>query len=208
MKISVLLWIAMIGWLLYALIRSERPMSWTAYHSDGAATGPRDFRTTHWSMVLAAGHDGLSAGVALETLCRSYWPPLYAFERRQGYSPEDARDLTQQFFTQLLERKPFAELDPKGGRFRSWLLTALKRFLINEWHQARAAKRGGGQPVISLDAEEAEARTHIELADALTPEMIYERCWAEALMDRVKARLAQEFGEHRLGFDTLQGFLL
>ena len=173
--------------------------------------GPADaqFRTTHWSVVLAAGRDDSSASaLALETLCGVYWRPLYAFARRQGHSPEDARDLVQEFFAHLLERQPFAQLDREGGRFRSWLLTALKRFLINEWHQARAAKRGGGRSVISLDAETAEEHVHLELADTLTPEMIYEQCWAEALMERVQARLAKEFANHRLGFGTLQEFLI
>ena len=174
-----------------------------------SAPAEAQFRTTHWSVVLAAGRDNSSTStVALETLCRVYWRPLYAFARRQGHGPEDARDLIQEFFAHLLERQSFAQLDREGGRFRSWLLTTLKRFLINEWHQARAAKRGGGRPVISLDAETAEEHVHLELADKLTPEMIYERCWAESLMERVQARLAQEYADHRLGFETLQEFLV
>jgi RNA polymerase sigma-70 factor (ECF subfamily) len=177
--------------------------------TEGVAPADARFRTTHWSVVLAAGRDDSSAAaVALETLCGVYWRPLYAFARRQGHSPDDARDLIQEFFAHLLKRQPFAQLDREGGLFRSWLLTALKRFLINEWRQARAAKRGGGRPVLSLDAESAEEHVHLELADKLTPEMIYERCWAEALMERVQARLAREYADHRLGFETLQEFLV
>jgi len=167
-----------------------------------------DFRTTHWSVVLAAGRgESPAAAAALETLCRAYWRPLYAFVRREGRDVETAKDLTQEFFARLLARRRFAEPDPLAGRFRSWLLTALKRFLIDEWRHTTAAKRGGGIPVISIEAGEWEDRA-CEAQEPLTPDMAYERCWAEALLDRVMQRLGTEYSHHPLGFERLQPFLV
>ena len=173
------------------------------------AVRANQFPTTHWSAVLLAREAESPAGTAaLEQLCKAYWRPLYAAARRQARDSEEARDLTQEFFARLLERNSLARLTPEGGRFRSWLLKAFESFRINEWHRAQAAKRGGGQQVLALDWEDAEGRAGIDPADPRTPEMIYERCWAEELMERVQARLADQFGGHPLGFDTLQGFLI
>src|SRR5438477_5828839 len=104
-----------------------------------------NFALTRWSVVLAAGRsDSVHAKDALENLCRNYWPPLYAFVRRQGHSPADAQDLTQEFFARLLQKNYLRAVDPAKGRFRSFLLASLKHFLANEWDKAKAAKRGGG----------------------------------------------------------------
>jgi hypothetical protein len=108
--------------------------------------GGQAFATTHWSVVLAAGHDSSpSAHDALEKLCRTYWYPLYGFVRRRGHGPEDAKDLTHDFFVRFLSKKYFKMADPERGRFRAFLLTSLKHFLIHEWEKGQAAKRGGGQ---------------------------------------------------------------
>src|SRR5688572_24710378 len=117
------------------------------------------FATTHWSVVLNAA-DSLSpqSTNALESLCRSYWYPLYAFVRRRGYDAETARDLTQEFFLQLLSKRLLHVVDPAKGRFRSWLLGVMKHFLAHEWTKQRAQKRGGGHPEFSLDELEAENR--------------------------------------------------
>jgi RNA polymerase sigma factor (sigma-70 family) len=150
------------------------------------------FVTTHWSMVQSAGRaDTPRARAALETLCRTYWYPLYAYVRRRGYSPEDAQDLTQAFFARLLERKSVAGVGPEKGRFRSFLLACLNHFLANEWDKARAQKRGGGR-VLALDWASAETRLGPFPAEPLTPETIYERRWALTLLEEVYTRLAAE----------------
>jgi RNA polymerase sigma factor (sigma-70 family) len=152
------------------------------------------FVTTHWSRVLSAGRsDSTHARTALETLCRTYWPPIYAFVRRQGHNPHDAQDLTQEFFARLLEKKSFATVDPARGRFRSFLLGALKNFLANEWDKARAQKRGGGQTLIPIDVQNAETSFAIEPADNVTAEMIFERRWALTLLDKVMQQLRDEY---------------
>jgi RNA polymerase sigma factor (sigma-70 family) len=153
------------------------------------------FATTHWSVVLAARQgDEPTASQALEKLCRSYWAPLYAFIRRRGHSVEQAQDLTQEFFARLLEHQNLATIAPEKGRFRSFLLSVLKNFLINEWHREQCQKRGGGQAVISLDAEAVEARYQIELIDPATPENAFERHWAFTVLDQTMDRLRDEYG--------------
>ena len=157
-------------------------------------TSPQSFATTHWSVVLAAGHTSVAgAQEALETLCRAYWYPLYCFVRRQGFSPADAEDLTQAFLAHLLERKALARVAREKGRFRSFLLASLKYFLADEWDKGRAQKRGAGCAIISLDEVGAEERYHQEFSDDLTPEKFYERRWAMAVLDRAFVRLREEF---------------
>ena len=152
------------------------------------------FSTTHWSVVLAAGRgDSPGAADALERLCQVYWYPLYVFVRRQGHAPHDAQDLTQEFFARLLERKYLRLADRKRGRFRTFLLTSLKHFLINEWNKANRQKRGGGRQLISLDAEETETRFRAEPADNWSPDKAFERQWAMVLLDRVLDQLQREF---------------
>src|SRR5438477_5489430 len=165
---------------------------------------------THWSVVLTASQSASpQAEVALEKLCRVYWYPLYAFVRRQGHSPEDAEDLIQGFFARLLQRKDLETVQRERGRFRSYLLVSLKHFTLNEQLRARAEKRGGGQPLISLDEVEAEKRFAQEPVDNSTPEKIFERRWAMALLDKVLERLRHEHeatGRLRL-FESLRWVL-
>src|SRR2546425_1224561 len=121
------------------------------------------FATTHWSVVLAAGDSQSSESAqALDRLCRAYWFPLYAFVRRRGFDASDAQDLTQSFFTRLLEKKALGSVDPSKGKFRSFLLASLQNFLNNEWDKTRRLKRGGAVEVFSFDAEPAEERYQFE----------------------------------------------
>jgi RNA polymerase sigma factor (sigma-70 family) len=150
--------------------------------------------TTKWSVVLAAGRsDTTGAQTALEKLCRTYWYPLYAYVRRRGHSPEDAQDLTQAFFAQLLEDRSLAGADPNLGRFRSYLLTAMNHFLTDEWKKARAQRRGGGCEVLSLDWAAAEERFDLEAAEDSTPDKIFEKQWALALLAAVLKGLEFEY---------------
>jgi RNA polymerase sigma-70 factor (ECF subfamily) len=151
------------------------------------------FETTRWSVVLAAGGDDSAAEAALATLCESYWYPLYAYVRRRGASPDDARDLTQGFLTSLLERRDFSRLRRERGRFRAFLLAALQHFLSNESARQRTQKRGGGLRMLPLQADEAEGRYVVEPADLETPETLYERHWALTVIDRVLAGLRAEW---------------
>ena len=155
--------------------------------------GDGHFLTTHWSVVLAAGRsDSTRARNALEKLCQTYWYPLYAFVRRLGHSSHDSEDLVQAFFAQCLEKNYLGAADQAKGRFRSFLLTALKRFLANEWDKARTRKRGGGAPPISLDALTAEQRYALEPAELLSADRLFERRWALTLLDKVLSRLREE----------------
>jgi RNA polymerase sigma-70 factor (ECF subfamily) len=152
------------------------------------------FSTTHWSAVLEAGQaSSPEAQHALEKLCGSYWYPLYVHVRRLGWGPEDAQDLTQQFFARLLERKYLKLADPERGRFRSFLLTSLKHFLTDEWEKLRTQKRGGGQRVISWDGFDPEERYRHEPVENLTPDRIYEKRWAGILLDSVLNQLRAEY---------------
>jgi RNA polymerase sigma factor (sigma-70 family) len=158
-----------------------------------ASTQPQWFVTTHWSVVLAAGRDDSTrARPALEKLCRNYWYPLYAFVRRLGHSAHDAEDLVQSFFAVCLEKNYLAAVEQGRGRFRSFLLVALKRFLANEWDKQRAQKRGGAQTVVALDSLTAEQRYALEPADALSADKLFDRRWALALLDQVVNRLREE----------------
>lgn len=155
------------------------------------------FVTTHWSVVLVAG-EGSSpqAAAALEELCRAYWYPLYAYVRRRGYAAHDAQDLTQAFFARLLERRTFAGIEREGGRFRSFLLTALSRFLRDEWEKLRAEKRGGGRIVLSLDEQDADERYRVEPADELSADKLFARRWAmtvlEAALEKLRVECARD----------------
>ena len=165
-------------------------------HESGTTPEVRVFATTHWSVVLAAGGaDTPQSSAALEKLCRTYWYPLYAHTRRRGYSEEEAKDLTQELFQRLLERQFLCGLLREGGRFRSFLLTALGHFLAEHWQRSQAQKRGGGQPIVSIDGQTAEERYRLEPRDERTPETIYEYRWAMTLLDQVLDRLQQEFSE-------------
>ncbi len=151
------------------------------------------FATTHWSLVLAAGHnESPQARQSLEKLCQTYWLPLYVFVRRRGYSDADAKDLTQGFFAWLLERNWLASADQDRGRFRSFLLTSISHFLDNEWDKSRAQKRGGGK-VIALPFDPSNTNCGWEPPDHHTPEQSFEYRWALALLEEVMNRLGAEY---------------
>ncbi|MBE0545910.1 MAG: sigma-70 family RNA polymerase sigma factor [Verrucomicrobia bacterium] len=154
------------------------------------------FVTTHWSVVLGArNEDSPDAAVALERLCGTYWYPLYAYVRRCGRSPEDARDLTQEFFAQLLAHNWIARADRHKGRFRSFLLMVMKRFLAKEWDRAKTLKRGGKVQFVALQLDTAESRYSWEPADTCTPDQIFEKQWALTLLCAVLQRLRQEYAQ-------------
>jgi len=172
--------------------------------------GAGRFATTHWSVVMAAGRPkSASYQQALETLCKTYWFPLYVYLRRQGYDSHQAEDYTQAFFAGLLARRGLRLADPKRGRFRSFLLTSLKHFLSNERARARAKKRGGGRKVLSLDFQNAESQYALEPRDELSPEKLFERSWALTVLARTMARLQAEAvsTNKRKLFDHLKIFL-
>ncbi len=178
---------------------------------DASSAGGHWFTTTQWSVVLAARADGGPAGRdALERLCRTYWYPLYAYIRRRGISPHDAQDLTQEFFARLLADNFLDDIDANKGKFRSFLLAALNHFLSKERDRASAAKRGGGKVVLSLDEEAAEGRYRVEPKSELSPEQIFERRWAVALLEQAMTRLREEVlvtGKAKL-FEHLKHFLM
>lgn len=167
------------------------------------------FATTQWSLVLAAAGGATAGKDALARLCSLYWYPVFAFVRRQGHSADEAQDLTQGFFTRLLEKGELGHADQSRGRFRSFLLTACRHFISNEGDRMRAIKRGGGAAAIPIDVGEAEGRYERALVSVETPERLYERQWALTLMDGVLDSLRNEYvaaGNERL-FDGLSGFL-
>src|ERR1700691_1958123 len=151
------------------------------------------FEETRWSIVVAAGGDATKAGRALSHLCATYWYPLYAFVRREGHGADDAQDLTQEFFARLLEKNWLDAVDREKGKFRSFLLAAMRHFLANEWDRAHRLKRGGGVRIVSLDAREAEDRYALEPADSMTADRIFERRWALTLLEQVLTAVRREF---------------
>jgi RNA polymerase sigma-70 factor (ECF subfamily) len=154
---------------------------------------PDHFVTTHWSEVLAAQHPSRAeARAALESLCRTYWPPLHAFIRRTGRNENDARDLAQGFFEHFLAKNGVGAAQPERGRFRNFLLLRLKTFLSNERAKAGAQKRGGAAVILSLDDDSVEARYQLEPSETATPETIYERIWAQAVIAAARAALAAD----------------
>jgi len=181
-------------------------------NSSEPTTKPGDvFATTHWTVVLAA-REGSSqqADMALEELCRSYWYPLYVFVRRQTPTREDAEDLTQAFFARFLQKNYLAAISSERGRFRAFLLAALKHFLANEWDRANRQKRGGGATLVSLDWQDADTRYQIDPPDNLSPDKLYDRAWAVTMLEKVIARLRDEnTNEGKAGlFGQLKPFLM
>jgi len=170
----------------------------------------REFQTTHWSAVLAAGGNDSTAKAALTRLCGAYWHPLYAFLRRSGYSIEDAEDLTQGFFAHVLEHRSLAAITREKGRFRSFLLTALKNYAGHVRERANAQKRGGGAQVLPLDTAAAEDHYRTEPAERLTPDRLFDRRWAMTVLERALARVQRDFvkKEKRELFDALRPALL
>jgi RNA polymerase sigma-70 factor (ECF subfamily) len=168
------------------------------------------FETTNWSLIVrATGGSTTEARAALAGLCEAYWPPVYAFIRRRGLSPADAEDLTQSYFARFFEKDYLGDFRPEAGRFRTFLRASISHFLANEWDRERALKRGGGQVRISLDAATAEERLRLEPIDRLTPEAVFERQWAAAVLARCLERLREEQSASggRERFDRLKAFL-
>lgn len=172
--------------------------------------GPSQFPATRWTLVVAAGDPHRKeARAALVSLCENYWYPLYAYLRRRGYSADEAQDLTQEFFMRVLEGRYLDRADPEKGRFRSFILTSLKFFVANEEERQRARKRGGGM-LLPLEISSGEERYRREPAHDETPERIFERRWALALLDRVVEKLRGEFAQYGRAehFERLKVFLL
>jgi RNA polymerase sigma factor (sigma-70 family) len=184
--------------------------------SDSDSAPAMRFASTQWSLVLAARGDSSAAGAnALAGLCGAYWQPLYGYVRRRGYSVEDAQDLTQSYFSRLLEKRFLDQADARRGRFRSFLLASLKNFMVNEWHREHAQKRGGDRFALSLDDRQRGEALYATgqaagMVTMLTPEKQYERSWALAVLNRVTAHLAAEFtaaGKEAI-FEGLKTFLM
>ena len=176
----------------------------------GQRTAPAVFATTHWSVVLQAGQaEKPQASEALAQLCHTYWYPLYAYVRRKGYTPEDAQDLTQEFFARLLGKNYLSAVDRRKGKFRSFLLATLEHFLAKAWRRANAQKRGGGRAAFSLSEVDAENRYLLEPAHNLTPAKMFDRRWATTLLEKAMFRLEEECraGEKAELFATLKGHL-
>jgi RNA polymerase sigma-70 factor (ECF subfamily) len=169
------------------------------------------FETTRWSLVLSARADtGSQARSALATLCEAYWYPLWAFVRHQGYDVDAASDLTQGYFSLLLEKNYLGDVNPSAGKFRSFMVGSMKHYLSKERVRERALKRGGGTTPISLDAERAEGRYRLEPAENMTPEMVFERHWALTAAERAIAELQADLERQgKAGhFEQLEVFLL
>jgi RNA polymerase sigma factor (sigma-70 family) len=169
------------------------------------------FDTTHWSLVLAAGHSSSPESTdALTHLCESYWNPLYAYVRRRVGDVHEAQDLTPEFFAQLLENKYLEAADPLRGRFRSFLLTAFKHFVSNQREKARAQKRGGGRKPLRFDFDAEDSAYGLQPADDLTPEQLYDRRWATALLTHVLDQLRDELSDAGKSsqFERLKPFLV
>lgn len=168
------------------------------------------FPTTHWSVVLKAGEESNAAAAsAMEALCRSYWYPLYAYVRRKGHTPGDAEDLTQGFFARLLQKNFLSTVDQRKGKFRSFLLASLEHFLAKEWNRAHRVKRGGLCQFISMDQFDGEERYRLEPRDNRTPEALYDRSWALAVLSTTMTRLQEEYEREGKGevFAALKAFL-
>lgn len=171
---------------------------------------PGRFDATHWSLVLEAAQSEAPGAVeALAELCTRYWPPLYAFTRHRGHSPENAQDLVQGFFEHLIGSHGLRSVAPTKGRFRSFLLASFQNYTVTEIRRAHREKRGGCAELIRLDWENAEGQLAFEPADRLTPEILYDAQWAFLLLDRATKRLEREYETSGKGqvFEALQEFL-
>jgi RNA polymerase sigma factor (sigma-70 family) len=173
--------------------------------------GSGKFRTTLWSVVLAAGkQSNANSQEALARLCQTYWYPIYVYVRRQGHNADEAQDLTQDFFAKLLSKNYLQNIKPERGKFRSYLLSALKHFLADEWDRARAQKRGGGQKLLRLDVEGAEDRYKLEPSHSVSPEKIFDKRWALTLLEQVLKRLSEEYKRNERAelFERLKVYLV
>lgn len=162
---------------------------------DHSKRANRVFATTQWSLIVAAAKNDSkhSTKEALEELCGNYWYPLYAYVRRRGFSPDESSDLTQAFFTQLLEKNSIEHADRKRGRFRTFLLTSLKNFISNQWRSEKTQKRGGHLKKISLEITRGEEKYSLEPMDSTTPETLFARRWAMTLLATTFEKLEEEY---------------
>jgi len=175
-----------------------------------SASGAGRFATTHWSVVLQAGQpEAPGYQQALETLCRSYWFPLYAYLRRHGYNNQQAEDYTQAFFCRIMEKQVLGMADSKRGKFRSFLLGTLKHFLSDEYDRDQAQKRGGGRKILSIDFTGAEDQYSLEPAHGLSPEKLFDKSWALTVLDRTMSHLKDELASQNKKelFDHLKIYL-
>jgi RNA polymerase sigma-70 factor (ECF subfamily) len=162
--------------------------------TDRVGFGLARFATTHWSVVLAAAEDSSAqADAALDHLCRTYWYPLYVYVRGSGFSPEDAKDLTQEFFARLIGKHYLTAVHPERGRFRWFLLCAVRRFLLNERDRAAAVKRGGTKPHLVFDGEQAEERYRVDAANPDSPDRLFDRAWATRLIETTYRQIEEEY---------------
>jgi len=181
-----------------------------ASSNQSTLAGPRDFRTTHWSLVVAATKpDSTQTRAALAALCEIYWFPVYAYIRRRGFGPESAKDLTQGLFAKIIEKQYLRAADREKGRFRTFLLVCVQHFLNNEWQKEHALKRGGGYSIVSLDEQLAEDCYRAEPMDTLSPERLFERRWAIVVLEQAMEHLRVEFlnAGKAAQFEKLQVFL-
>lgn len=195
-----------------ALSPAHQCMTASPQNDPRPAPGGRwNFPTTHWSAVRRAGEPSAGGSEALAALCQRYWFPVYAYVRREGHDATAAQDLTQEFFARLIAGNDVAAAEPHRGRFRSFLLMVLKRFLVNEWERSRAQKRGGGCETLSIDAVDAEERLRFEPVDGMSADRIFERRWAlsviDCVMDRLRAEEGLEGGGGGALFESLRPFL-
>jgi RNA polymerase sigma factor (sigma-70 family) len=175
-----------------------------------AAEARSRLNTTHWSTVMAAGGpESTRSAEAMEKLCRTYWYPLYAYVRRRGFEQHEAEDLTQGFFARLLAGNYVARATPTKGRFRFYLLAALNHFLSDAWDRERRLKRGGGRPTVPIDVQAGESRYQSEPSHDWSPDRLYERRWALALLEQVLTQLGNEYEAAGKGeiFERLEGFI-
>jgi len=181
-------------------------LNWTLDGPTGSPNFDAGFHTD-WFMVHAAGRPGGGASEAMEKLCRTYWYPLYAYVRRKGHGPQEAQDLTQEFFARLLATPWLEDVHPSKGKFRAFLLASMNHFLTNEWRREQTQKRGGGQVTFSLDAVEAEDRYRIEPAHGQSPDKVFDCDYAKALFDRIEMLLRSECFATGKGvlFEELEG---
>jgi RNA polymerase sigma-70 factor (ECF subfamily) len=180
------------------------------FEGSSVARGLAQFATTHWSVVLAAGDPASpDSRAALERLCQTYWYPLYAFVRREGHSSENAKDLTQSFFERFLEKHYLRDVLQEKGRFRTFLLTTLRRFLCDQFDRSMAVKRGGGTRLVPLDALEAEAQFSQATTSTKSPEEMFDRAWAETVVRSSVERLGAEYGagDQAALFAEIKGYL-
>lgn len=185
-------------------------MSRPPENADSPAQPPAHFATTRWTVVMAArDKESPESDDALQALCSAYWPPLYSFVRRSGHSPHDAQDLTQEFFARLLQKDWLGAVERDRGRFRTFLIMAVKRFLANEWDKSQAARRGGGQTPVPLDTQFAENCYLADAGPSQSADHLYERHWALTLLEQAMARLRAEYESDGRGgdFEHLKTYL-